>query len=307
MATYLVTCATGQQGNAAIKHLLQAGAKIHAVVRNPLSGPAQKLQSQGVVLFEGDNDDVDVFRLAAQGCKGLFLCLMPARGDRGSEPRQARGIVQACEEAGVEIIVTTTSAHAADRDRWDNEENEEQGLVKYFVDKAGVEDVVRSAGVQAYTIIRPAWFHSNYLLPYARYHVPDLLEKGEFVHAINNGVRIPHVDVDDVGKYVAAALLYPGKFGGEEFDLANENLTAREAWDILRKASGRDIGFKRRSPAEEDSAKAMITTQKFHLWANRKNIQVDGQKIQKKYGIPLASLEEYLEREKELLAASLPA
>lgn len=58
----LITGATGKQGGATIKALLDAGAldshKLLAVTRNPSSGSAEKLEAKGITLVQGDLNDI---------------------------------------------------------------------------------------------------------------------------------------------------------------------------------------------------------------------------------------------------------
>ncbi|KAH8819338.1 NmrA family protein [Xylogone sp. PMI_703] len=307
MVTYLVTCATGQQGRAVVKYLLAAGAKVHVVVRDPLKETARQLESNGVVLFKGDNDAFDVFHNAAKGCKGLYLNLQPSITDPSAQSRQARGIVQACKEAGVNTIVLSTAFFASSKSKWDNVEGEKDGVCGYFASKAEMENAVRDVGVKHYTILRPAWFHANYLMPYSPWHFPELSSKGELVHSYDTGVKMSHIDEDDIGKYASAALLDPEKFDKQDIELASENLTIEQVAVILRKVSGREIKVRKRTPEEIEAAKNVVPTQPFQLWANRIDVQIDGGAIQSKYGIRLTTFEEYLEREKERLLASLPA
>lgn len=276
------------------------------MVRNPRSEPALRLKSQGVVLFEGDNDNFTVFRQAATGCKGLYLNLQPSPSDPNAQQRQARGIVQACKEAGVETIVLSTAFLTGDSSKWDTSLGQSTGVRDYFIPKAEMEKVVREAGVKHYTILRPAWFHANYLLPYSAWHLPGLCTSGELWHSYEEGVKMSHIDEDDIAKYAVAALLDPSKFNGQEIELGNENLTIVEATQILRKVSGRQIRLRKRNAAEIEAAKTVVPTQTFQLWANRVDSSIDGQAVQKKFGIRMTSLEDYLVREKGRVLASLP-
>lgn len=122
MVTYLITGATSKQGKATIKHLLAAGSKIHAVVRDPSKDATVQLKAQAVVLFQGDNENLSVLREAAQGCKRVFICLAPSGPVPGLESRQVHWIVQATKEVGVEVIVASTSMFTADKERYSNEE-----------------------------------------------------------------------------------------------------------------------------------------------------------------------------------------
>jgi uncharacterized protein YbjT (DUF2867 family) len=137
MATYLITGATGQQGSATIKYLLKAGAKAHAMVRNPQSEAAQALQAQGVKLFQfRDYLDFDAFREAAKGCQGLFLNLMPS----GEGEKQAIGIIEACKAAGVKSIVASTAFWCGSKEKWtEGGKGEDRFILVYFTEKAKVE------------------------------------------------------------------------------------------------------------------------------------------------------------------------
>ena len=53
----LVTGATGRQGGAVVRHLLERGATVRALTRNPDGPPARQLAAGGVQLARGDMDD----------------------------------------------------------------------------------------------------------------------------------------------------------------------------------------------------------------------------------------------------------
>lgn len=105
MATYLVTQATGQQGQAVIAHMVAAGFKIHAVVRDPSKIPST-LQNEAITIFKGESTNFDEIYQAAQGCQGAFLNTFPIPG---IEAQQAKTIVDACKKAGIEQLVAATT------------------------------------------------------------------------------------------------------------------------------------------------------------------------------------------------------
>jgi uncharacterized protein YbjT (DUF2867 family) len=300
MSTYLVVCATGQQGRAVVKHLLAANCKVHAVVRDPLKETARQLENQGVVLFKGENNDFPVFHEAAKGCKGVCLNqpMLP-------QVHEVRGIVQACKEAEVETVVLSTAFFTGDKSKWDDAQSAKDGVRDYYAVKSEMETVVRDAGLKHYTILRPGWYHANYLLPNSKWYYPDLATSNELIHSYNPGVKVAHLDEEDIGKYAVAALLDPVKFNGEEIDLGNENLTVQEAVELLRKASGRDIKVRNRTSEEVAAAMTTVPTQTFQFWSRRVDVTIDGELLEKKYGIRMTTFEEYFEREKSRLLASL--
>jgi uncharacterized protein YbjT (DUF2867 family) len=306
MATYLVTQATGQQSQWVITHLLAAGAKVHAVVRDLQKVPPA-LEKPGVTIFKGESTNFEEIFQAAQGCKGAFLNTFPWPG---LETQQAKTVVEACKKAGIESIVASTSFTVGDKAMWDDAATEEAGLRPYFLSKVEVEEVVRGGNFKAYTILRPAVLHSDYLLPGAYSNFPGLPARGELDHACNDGVQIPHTDAHDIGKYAAAALQDPAKFGGQEIDLPNELFTLEEVRDILVKVSGRDVRVRQRTPAEVEEAMATVFGMRFQLWANAKDFSGYGKltkEVQTKFGIPFTSLEMALQRDKARLLECLPA
>lgn len=308
MSTFLVTQANGQQSTWVITHLLAAGARIHAIIRDT-KRITPTLQKQGVTVFEGDSTDMDLVVRAAQGCKGVFLNTYPIPG---LEAQQARTVVAASIRAGVESIVANTTFCTGDKDLWDNQETEKIGLRDYFRSKSEVEDAVRSAGFKSYTILRPSFIHFDYLQPLAAHNFPELPSKGEMLHSYKEGARMLHIDGSDVGKFASAALQNPTEFNGQEIELCNESLTIEEIHRTLEKVSGRKIPLKRRTLEEIETVGTSfpLMANRFHLWCNMRNfdnIAARVKDVQAKFGIPFTSLEEGLEREKDRLLKTLPA
>ena len=307
MATYLITQATGQQSVWVITHLLAAGLKAHAVVRDPSKSLPPVLSQPGVKVFKGDSADFDSIYQAAQGCKGAFLNTVPFPG---LETQQAKTIVEACKKAGVETVVASTTSGADDRSLWDDEVTRESGLYEYYVSKAEVEDVVRTGGLKTYTILRGGFMHFDYFLPSVAQNFPEFPLKGELRHPSNDETRLPHIDGSDLGKYVVAAFQDPEKFNGQELTLVNENLTIAEARDIIEKVSGRKVKLVKRSPEETKETLVAVTGQRFPFWANHKDFSSTITAAKAKlaeFGIPLTSLEDSLTRDKSRLLESFPA
>lgn len=150
----------------------------------------------------------------------------------------------------------------------------------------------------------------DYLLPSAVYNFSGLASKGELDHAYNSGTKMVHTDSFDVGRYAAAALQDPAKFGGQEIDLGNEALTIEEVRDILVKVSGREVRVRKRTPEEMEEVKEVLFSQGFQLLANVKDlktISADAKGVQAKFGIPFTSFETAMQRDKARLLECLPA
>lgn len=306
MATYLVTQATGQQSQWVIKHLLAEGASVHAVVRNPEKIPPT-LALPGVTIFKGESHDLQSILKAAHGCKGAFLNTFPIPG---LEAQQAKTIVEACVQAGVESIVAATTLCTGNKAMWDNPETKECHLYDYFVSKAEVEAIVRSADVKAYTILRPAFIHFDYLLPSSEPNFPRLSKAGILDHAYDNGGKMPQTDANDIGRYAAAALQNPQKFAGKEIELSNEVLSIEEVREIIVGVSGRDIQLAKVAVEKIEEAKLAWSPLRFHLWANSSdfnNLKEVSKEVQDTFNMPFTSLESALKRDRKQLLDCLPA
>ncbi|ETN37993.1 uncharacterized protein HMPREF1541_07616 [Cyphellophora europaea CBS 101466] len=314
MATYLVTGATGHQGGAVVTSLLASGAKVHAVVRDPTSPASLALQQKGVTLFQGNFESPDPsFKLAAASCTGIFL--NPSFFDPSVAQGQASAILAACRAgAGPGLMTTVVLSSTTRVQQWsdsnfrDTVTGIDPMLGYYYGAKAGVEAAVREAeGFKHYTILRPGVLHYDYMMPVSAFAVPDLPRRAEIWHSLEDGAVMPHTDENDVGKYAAAALLEADRFSGEEFALASENLSAEDVASIMGRVSGVEVKVHKRTKEEvQQTMKSGTPTQKFELLQGKLPARVDTEAVQKKYGIKLATLEEYLTRNKEALLESLP-
>jgi uncharacterized protein YbjT (DUF2867 family) len=139
--TILVTGATGNVGRHVVDQLVQRGAPVRALVRNPAKAdfPA------GVDVVQGDLLDVDALRRAFDGVSTLFLlnAVVP------DEFTQALVTLNIAREAGVQRVVYLSVIHS---DVYVN--------VPHFAGKFGVERMIEQMGFAA-TILRPAYFIDN--------------------------------------------------------------------------------------------------------------------------------------------------
>ena len=71
----LVTGATGRQGSAVLRHLLEQGRPVRALTRRPDSPAARALAAAGVEIAVGDMDDwAGLERASAGSCLGEASC-----------------------------------------------------------------------------------------------------------------------------------------------------------------------------------------------------------------------------------------
>ncbi|MQY18062.1 NmrA family NAD(P)-binding protein [Nocardia macrotermitis] len=235
-APVLVSGATGQQGGATARALLEAGVGVRALVRDPHTARAAAVAALGAELVTGDLRDRDSIIRAAAGARAVFSVQMPEFGSAGpdfdGEIAQAVNLVEGALAAGVTQFVHTSVSGAGQRTedpRWT--EGRWPMAEASLRAKAVIQDRVRAAGFRHWTLLKPATFMENFL-PSAAYLFPRGVEGG-LVSVIKPETRLSLVAVDDIGRAAAAAFLAPERFDGVELELASDLSTMTEIAEVL--------------------------------------------------------------------------
>ncbi len=76
-AVVAVVGATGRQGSAVCRHLIQDRWRVRALTRNPSSAAAHALAEQGAQIQRADSEDIGSLRRAFHGVHGVFNALGP--------------------------------------------------------------------------------------------------------------------------------------------------------------------------------------------------------------------------------------
>jgi uncharacterized protein YbjT (DUF2867 family) len=179
--TILVTGATGNVGRNVVEQLVNRGADVRALVRDP----AKASFPAGVEVVQGDLLDVDSLRRAFSGVSTLFLL----NGVVADEYTQALVALAVAREAGIERIVYLSVIHS---DVYVN--------VPHFAGKFGVERMIEQMGLNA-TILRPAYFMDNEIT------VRDVITGYGIYPMPIGGKGLAMIDARDVGEVAAIELL----------------------------------------------------------------------------------------------------
>ncbi len=272
----LVTGATGQQGGAVARHLLSRGYKVKALTRKPESGAAKDLSRLGAAMVQGDLDDPASLERALESVWGVFAVQNTWEAGVAREEEQGKLLAEIARKKGVQHFVYTSvgSAHR-------------KTGIPHFDNKWRIEEVVRRVGFPSYTILRPVFFMDNFLTPWFK---PGLLE-GKLLIGIKPGAVLQMIAVDDIGKFGLRAFEQHEQMNGRAIDIAGDQHTMPRAAETLGKAIGRKIAFVQVPIAEvrkfsEDYATMLE-------WFDRVGYDVDIPKLQKDYGIRLATLAEW--------------
>jgi uncharacterized protein YbjT (DUF2867 family) len=237
----LVIGATGQQGGATARHLLADGWPVHALVRDPTSVAAQRLQTAGAELVAGDLDDPDSLRAAVEGVHGVFLALTMMTGPRitpegvAAEIRRGEAVADLAEKVGIEHVVYSSL----------NGANAGSGI-PYYESKARIEEHIRALGLPA-TVLRPVSFMDNF----ATYNRPALVG-GEVVVglAVDPALPMQLISVSDIGAFAAIAFDRPEEFLGRTVEIAGDALTPPQIAEAFGRACGLPARFQQ-TPIEQ--------------------------------------------------------
>jgi uncharacterized protein YbjT (DUF2867 family) len=304
----LVTSATGSQGGSTARELLQRGHKIHALVRDPSSPASIALQNLGAILFKGDFSDLSAIASATKGVNGVFLNTFPDFTDPDGEVRQAQNIVDAAKAAGtVKKVVVSTVFQSAEQAEFTADKEGYPFLAFYYKRKAGVEKVVRDAGFENWTVLRPDWLQYQYLTPSCDFNFLNYKEGHELTVSYEPTYKKRHFSPHDVGKFAAAAFLGEDGYNGKVIELTGEGLTFDEVAAILGRVSGVEIKARYRTEEETRQLRESATfpvLEKQLLSREVKYHQYDPKDLER-FGIKFESLEEFLEKEKGRLLRTL--
>ena len=220
----VVTGATGKQGGAVVKSLLERGHEVRAVTRSPDSAKARALATAGVRIIHASLEDTAALTRALEGATSLFAMTTPFEGGTRAETRQGTSAADAAKAAGAHLVFT--SVGSADR---------ETG-VPHFDSKYEVEKYIARLGIRA-TVLGPVYFMENL------YFGKEQLAKGVYATPLPPTRPLAQVAVADIGAVAARVLEQPDRFAGKRFDLGSDELTGDEVRAILSRVTGRPFGY----------------------------------------------------------------
>jgi uncharacterized protein YbjT (DUF2867 family) len=291
----LVTGATGKQGGAVVRALLEAGRPVRAMTRDTSSAAAQALAARGVEVVRGDFNDPASLDAALAGVDGVFSMQMGSQpADPDTEVVTGKALIEAAGRAGVDTIVHTSVARAGDQTNfvgWD----EGRWEPLYWNNKGAVIDMVKVQGFRHWVVLKPAMIMENLVPPMVETMWPSLRERGQFETAIAPDTGIDWIAAKDIGAFAAAAFADPERFHGHEISLAAETATLPEAAAKITKATGKQVSAVTLSE-EETLAKPYGELMFQHeSWTNVEGYKVDLDAV-RRWGIPLTTLDEFIEQ-----------
>ena len=268
----LVTGATGKQGGAVARPLVQTGHRVRALTRNIDSAAAQALAGVGVELASGDLADRASVDHALAGMDAMFAVTTPF--EAGTEAETKQGIVAADAARAAGAYLVYTSVGNADR----------RTGIPHFDSKLAVEDHIRAVGLDA-AILAPVYFMEN-----AFFGLPQL-RQGVYGSPLSPGRRLMQVAVSDIGAAAVAALEDRTRYAGTRHDLAGDEISGEETVAILSKVTGRPFSYFQ-VPMEMIRGAMGDDGVKMYEWFERTGYSVDRAALRRDFpGVPWLSYE----------------
>jgi len=225
--TVLVTGATGKQGGAVARLLLQKGHKVRALTRKLDSPAAQALKKDGAELVQGSFDDKASLVKAAKGADTVFAMSTPFEKGVEAEAQQGIALADAAKEAGVGHFVFTSVAGA-----------DQKTGIPHFDSKYKVEEHLKKIGLP-HTVIAPVYFMENLHAPFSGLDPA----KGTLTFPMPAGKPLQQIAVEDIGKFAALVIDRRDEFIGKRFDIASDELTMPKAAEILSGLLGKKLQY----------------------------------------------------------------
>ncbi|KAK3305888.1 uncharacterized protein B0T15DRAFT_213610 [Chaetomium strumarium] len=241
----LIVGATGQQGGAVIKALLnlpQASTRFNilALTRNAHSERAKALAEahKGTVeLVEGDNADPGpIFASRPKGSIDSVFIVTVMMGNNVSEEQQAIPLIDAAVEHGVKHIVFTSVDRGGDEKSWTNPTHVKHFLTKHNVELHLRDKAEKQPGRFTWTILRPVAFMDNFEPGMMCTMLTAMLAA-----TMSPDRKLQLVSVRDIGLFAAQALSDPAKWSGKAVGLAGDALTLAEIREKFAKVTGQQI------------------------------------------------------------------
>ena len=224
----LVSGATGKQGGAIGRELLDAGWRVRAMTRKPESEAAQLLAARGAEVVQANLNDEVSLRRVLEGAWGAVAVQNTWEEGVAVEEEQGHRFARVAKDAGVQHILYQ-SVGSADRNTG----------IPHFDNKWRIEQTIRGLDFPSWTILRPVFFMENLLSPWFK----PSIDEGKLAIGMSPTGTLQMIAVPDIGKYGLQAFERQEEMKGRAIDIAGDDLSGPEAARILSDVTGRKIEF----------------------------------------------------------------
>ena len=224
--TFFVTGATGNQGGATARNLVEKGFKVKALVRNPSSPNAQKLIHPSIEIVKGDLDDPSSYKINLKNIDGVFA-LFTFNDGTIKEITRGRSLIDAAKEMNVPFILYS-SVIGADADSG----------IPHWESKYNIEQYIANSGIP-YAIVRPASLFQNFFIP----DVQKRIKKGNLVTPVRKDKIQQFIGTEDIGRICADIFVNKEKFTGRTITIAADEMDMQSAAKLFTDVLGKPVKY----------------------------------------------------------------
>ncbi len=223
--TVLVTGATGKQGGAVARKLIERGHKVRALTRNVDAPAARALASLGADIVAGNLTDRASIDRALVGADAVFAMSTFMEAGMEAETTQGLTVADAAKAAGAHLVYTSVgNANCATG-------------IPHFDSKWRVEQHIAKIGATA-TVLAPVYFMENVVA-----FTLQQLREGIYATPLKATTKLAQVALADIGAFAAVAIENRDRFVGKRVDLVSDDLTGAQATEILSRAVGKKLTY----------------------------------------------------------------
>src|SRR4028119_865958 len=221
----LVCGATGNQGGAVARSLLDRGFQVRALTRDSQKSEAQALADQGAEVVQGDMEDRSDMEQVLEGVYGIFSVQSFWETGYDREVQQGKTVADAVKAAGVQHCVYSSvgSAHR-------------QTGIPHFDSKWEVEEHLRELDLP-YTVLRPVFLMQNWEM------MREPILGGTLPQPLDPDKPLQHVAVEDIGAFATTAFEHPDEWIGREVDIAGDEQTMPEIAETFGRVIGSEVDY----------------------------------------------------------------
>jgi uncharacterized protein YbjT (DUF2867 family) len=226
--TIVVCGATGRQGGAVVRHLLEDGWRVRGLTRSPESAKARALAERTVVVVQADMADRANLDRAFADAYGVYSVQNAMISGFDAEVTQGRNVADAAKAAGVRHVVYGSAGIGS-----------RTGIPSWDT-KVAVTEHMRQLELPL-TVLRPEAFME---LMTDKAYYPQVSVWHVMPKLMGSTRTVPWLAVDDLGVIAAKAFADPTRFIGADIPLAGDLKSIDECRAIWQDVHGhRPRGF----------------------------------------------------------------
>ena len=261
----LVTGATGQQGGALARKLLERGHHVRAMTRKPEGAPAMELKKLGAEVVAGDLGDRGSVERAAKGVDVAYLVATPYEQGPEAEARVATTALEGFRAAGVPYVVYSS---VSDADR--------KTGIPHFDSKAVIENHLKHIGIK-HSVVAPVFFMENMFAPW----ITAGMANGVIATGVLPDLKLQVISLPEIAEFTTLAIENPDSFAGKRINIASDEPTLPEISRQLSELTGRKLTY---HPIPLDEVRKQSEDMaKMYDWFNRVGYSVDIPKLRRDY------------------------